>query len=111
MSFTGNWDVKLSAALAKTKALAANRTENVGQNTNVVLADTLGFGDLIAARHLGPIAALGNSILNLVVGCLSNGATVARQGHGSSSKEDGGDEELHFESLRKRQGIKGGVMN
>lgn len=58
-------DVKLSAALAKTETFATNSTEDVGEDTNVVLADTLTLVDLVAARHLGTITTLVHCILDL----------------------------------------------
>lgn len=100
ISLTRDGDVKLSAALAKTETLTTNGTEDVGEGTNVVLADTLALVDLVATRHMGTITTLVHCILDLVVGMRSNagGRARARQGHGGSSEEEGRDEELHFDS-------------
>lgn len=99
ISLTRDGDVKLSAALAKTETLATNGTEDVGEDTNVVLADALALVDLVAARHLGTITTLVHCILDLVVGMRSNagGRARARQSHGGSSEKEGRDEELHFD--------------
>lgn len=98
ISLTRDGDVELSAALADTETLAANGTEDVGEDTNVVLADTLVLVDLVAARHLGTITTLVHSVRDLVVGTGSNaGGTRARQGHCGSSEKEGRDEELHFD--------------
>ena len=94
MSLTRHGDIKLSAALADAEAVAANGTEDVGQDSNVVLANALILVDLVAARHLGIVATLADGILHLVVRDMAVGRW---QGHGSGSEEKSGDEELHFE--------------
>jgi hypothetical protein len=94
MSLTRHGDIKLSAALADAEAVAANGTENVGQDSNVVLANTLVLVDLVAARHLGFVSTLVDGILHLVVRDVAVGGW---QGHGSGSEENSGDEKLHFE--------------
>lgn len=100
ISLTRDGDVKLSAALAKTETLATNGTEDVGKDTNVVLADTLALVDLVAARHLGTITTLVHRVLDLVVGMRSNAGSRARarQRHSGSSEKEGRDKELHFDS-------------
>lgn len=104
ISLTRDGDVKLSAALANTETFATNSTEDVGEGTNVVLADTLTLVDLVAARHLGTITTLVHCILDLVVGMGSNAGSRARarQGHGGSSKKEGRDNELHFDRDLKK---------
>lgn len=96
MSLTRHGDIKLSAALADAEAFAANGTEDVGQDSNVVLANALILVDLVAARHLGIVATLADGILHLVV---RDDAVGGWQGHGSGSEENSGDEELHFERV------------
>lgn len=99
ISLTRDGDVKLSAALAKTETLATNGTEDVGKDTDVILADTLALVDLVAARHLGTVTTLVHCILDLVVGMRSNagGRARARQGHSGSSEKEGRNKELHFD--------------
>lgn len=97
MSLTRHGNIKLSAALADAEAVAANGTENVGQDSNVVLANALVLVDLVAARHLGLVSTLVDGVLQLVVREDVAGGWRAWQGHGSGSEENSGDEKLHFE--------------
>jgi hypothetical protein len=82
--------------LAEAKALAAKGIENAGQDSNVVLANALVLGDLVAARHFGSVSTLVDGLLDIFTLGLVVGGW---QGHGSGSEENGGDEELHVERL------------
>lgn len=100
--FTIDGDVQGFTAFAETKALIADGTEDVGQKTNVVLGNILVLVDLVATLHVTSVGALVDGVLDLVVrgrADLAAGATMAGQSHGSSSKEKGSGEELHFDDL------------
>lgn len=101
ISLTRDGDVKLGAALAEAETVATNDTENIGEDTNVVLADIFVLVDLVAARHLGTVSALVHCTVDLVVGLGSNagGGARARQSHSGSSEKEGRDEELHFDCV------------
>jgi hypothetical protein len=101
ITLTRDGDVKLGAALAEAESVAANDTENIGEDTNVVLGDTLVLVDLVTARHLGTVTALVHCVFDLVAGLGSNagGRARARQSHSGSSEKEGRDEELHFDCV------------
>jgi hypothetical protein len=102
ISLTSDGDVERSAALAEAETLAANGTEDVGENTNVVLGDTLALVDLVAARHVGTVATLVDCVAELILRLESR--VGARQGHGGSNEKEGSGEELHLDGGIEKRG-------
>lgn len=98
--------------MSETKALTADGTEDVGQETDVVLGNVLVLVDLVAALDIASVCTLVDDILNLVVGGWADlvaRARVARQSHGSGSEEKGGNEELHCDDLGCEERLIGGI--
>lgn len=110
--FTIGADVIALAEKAQTittRTTAQGSLQDASKRANVGGVDVVGVGRFVAAGDLGIVATLGLSLakgvlvahreLNTVVA--SGGHTFAwlGKGHGSSSKEDGRGEELHFDGL------------